>query len=237
MGKATGSSNTTENNNTFIGFQANGAAGITNATAIGAGALVNASNTMVLGTSSVTVKVPGSLSITDFVSANQANLNNLLVNNQAIIGGEAVIGGPIFLESLGAAGSTSLCLNASSQIATCSSSLRYKTRVRPFLSGLEIISRLRPIAFTWKTDDSRDLGLGAEDVAVVEPLLIIRSARGEVEGVKYDRLNVVLINAVKQQQQQIEQLQNQLHQQQSQTEGLKKLVCLDHPTADVCKWR
>src|SRR5207247_1880313 len=102
------------------------------------------------------------------------------------------------------------------------SSLRYKTQVRPFLSGFEIIDRLRPIAFTWKADGVRDLGLAAEEVAGVEPLLITRNGAGEVEGVKYDRLNVVLINAVKQQQQQIEQQQDQLKQQRSQIEGLKK---------------
>jgi len=45
--------------------------------------------------------------------------------------------------------------------------------------------------------------------------------KGEIEDVKYSQLNVVLINAVKQQQQQIE--------------TLKKLVCADHPNADVCK--
>ena len=49
-GYLAGLSNTTENDNTFIGYKSNGAAGITNATAIGANAVVTTSNTMVLGT-------------------------------------------------------------------------------------------------------------------------------------------------------------------------------------------
>ena len=69
----------------------------------------------------------------------------------------------------------------------------------------------------------------------MEPLLVTHNRQGEIEGVKYDQLDVVLINAIKQQQQQIEQQQDRLKQQQSQIEGLKKLVCLDHPNADVCK--
>jgi hypothetical protein len=49
VGYAAGQSNTAENNNTFIGSLANGAAGITNATAIGVNALVTQSNSLVLG--------------------------------------------------------------------------------------------------------------------------------------------------------------------------------------------
>jgi hypothetical protein len=138
------------------------------------------------------------------------------------------IGGIVHINALGAAGATSLCRNASNQISTCSSSLRYKTAVRPFLSGLEIINRLRPIAFTWKQDGTRDLGLGAEDVAQVEPLLIFRNEKGQVEGVKYNQLSAVFINAFKEQQARIEL-------QQTQIESLKKLVCRDHPNAKVCK--
>ena len=67
----------------------------------------------------------------------------------------------------------------------------------------------------------RDIGLGAEEVEKVESLLTFRNDKGEIEGVKYSQLNVVLINAVK--------------QQQVHIEALKKLVCADHPNAEVCK--
>jgi hypothetical protein len=75
---------------------------------------------------------------------------------------------------------------------------------------LDLISRLQPISFSWKADGRRDLGLGAEDVATVEPLLVTHNDNGQIEGVKYDHLNVVLINAIKQQQRQIEALQARL---------------------------
>jgi hypothetical protein len=103
-----------------------------------------------------------------------------------------------------------LCRNAALKIATCSSSsLRYKEQVVPFRTGLDVIRKLRPISFTWKADGTRDVGLGAEDVAQVAPLLVTHNDRGEIEGVKYDHLNVVLINAIKQQQVQIETLRSQ----------------------------
>jgi|RhiMetdeSRZDD1v2_1073273.scaffolds.fasta_scaffold79297_3 hypothetical protein len=64
VGQGAGASNTTGGNNTFIGQNAQGTVGnLSNATAIGAGAQVSASNTMVLGTSSMNVNVPGSLRV------------------------------------------------------------------------------------------------------------------------------------------------------------------------------
>jgi hypothetical protein len=68
IGNGTGQSNTTGTRNTYIGASSSGSNGISNATAIGAGATVSASNTMVLGTSAVTVRIPGSLVVTGTVS-------------------------------------------------------------------------------------------------------------------------------------------------------------------------
>src|SRR5205085_9708954 len=60
--------------------------------------------------------------------------------------------GNLALTTLGTASRTKLCLKALNQIADCSSSLRYKTNIAPFSSGLNLIRRLRPISFDWKTD-------------------------------------------------------------------------------------
>jgi hypothetical protein len=62
----------------------------------------------------------------------------------------------------------------------------------------------------WKHDGLRDLGLAAEEVALVEPMLTFKNKEGEIEGVKYTRVNLVLIDAVKEQQQQIAALQTRL---------------------------
>jgi hypothetical protein len=136
--------------------------------------------------------------------------------------------GLVAVGALGSAGNTALCRNSQSEIAVCSSSLRYKTDVRPFVGGLDIVSRMRPIAFTWKQDGMQDVGLGAEDVERVEPLLTFRNDEGEIEGVKYNQLSAVFVNAIRDQQAQIER-------QQVQIEALKGLVCQSHPDADVCR--
>src|SRR5205085_2053092 len=114
-----------------------------------------------------------------------------------------------------------LCLVPGNRVGTCSSSQRYKANVQPLASGLAVIQRLRPVSFDWKDRAEHDLGFIAEEVAAVEPLLTFRNEKGEIEGVKYPQISVVLVNAVKEQQAQIEQL--------------KKIVCTDHPDAAVCK--
>jgi hypothetical protein len=143
--------------------------------------------------------------------------------------------GYLGVDRLGAAGNTTMCRNSLNQIANCSSSLRYKKDLQPFGDGLSFINQLQPIAFKWKTDNLLDVGFAAEDVAKINPLFVTYNDKGEVEGVKYDRLSVVFVNAFKQQQTQIERQQKQLEEQQLQIENLKKLICLDHPSADVCR--
>jgi hypothetical protein len=66
--------------------------------------------------------------------------------------------------------------------------------------------------------------LNAEDVAEVEPALVTRNEKGEVEDVKEGILTVVLINALKEQQQQIQRQQEQIKQLGQQIDALRQLV-------------
>jgi hypothetical protein len=122
---------------------------------------------------------------------------------------------------LGSSGATAVCRNASNELATCSSSLRYKSNVATFAGGLDIINRLRPISFKWKQDGMPDIGLGAEEVAQVEPLLTFRNAKGEIEGVKYNQLSAVFVNAFKEQQEQIREQQAVAERAQEQIAALE----------------
>jgi hypothetical protein len=136
---------------------------------------------------------------------------------------------------LDSAGATSVCLNTSNALATCSSSIRYKQNIQDFRSGLDLIKRLRPVTFNWKADNQADMGLVAEEVNAVEPLLTTTNKDGQVEGVKYDRVGVVLVNAVNEQQTQIEAQQKEIERLKTELDSLKKLVCAVNQNADVCK--
>lgn len=208
LGYNAGNSSSSGSNNTLIGYNANIGAGsgggfITNSTAIGAGAVVTESNRIVLGTPAEDVVIPGDLSA-DYTTVRLIQLNEL-----------------------GISGSQEICRNSSGIISGCSSSRRYKTNIADFNLGLSLISRLRPVTFNWKSDGTPDLGLVAEEVAEVEPLLVSYKD-GQVEGVKYNRLGVVLLNAMKEQQAEIESLKQQI-------KLLKMLVCSPNANAEICK--
>jgi hypothetical protein len=141
--------------------------------------------------------------------------------------GAVDVGGSLSVSYIGG-GTASVCRNGPT-LAFCSSSLRYKTEVQPFNGGLELVDRLRPISFTWKSNGMADVGLGAEDVAAVEPRLVQYNDQGEVEGVKYEHITVVLINAIKEQQaqitdqkQRIAELAEQKFRQQEQNRKLEE---------------
>jgi hypothetical protein len=164
--------------------------------------------------------------------------------------------GKVSIATPGSAGATHLCRNSTDEISFCSSSIRYKSNINSFGSGLSLIKKLRPVSFNWKSNNSLDFGLVAEEVAEVEPLLITRNDKGDIEGVKYDRVGVVLVNAVQEQQLEIEaqqkenrqqkdliqdqqtqikDLQSQLQQQQTLIEDLRRLTCQSNPKAEICK--
>jgi hypothetical protein len=179
-----------------------------------------------------------------------ASLNNLVTNarltfnghevirvipNADSLGNGSVIVDYLEVQKLNPAGSTSVCLDSGGILAHCSSSLRYKTNIAPFSSGLNLIRQLRPILFDWKKGGMHDVGFGAEDVAKINPLFVSYNNAGQVEGVKYDRLSTVFVNAFIEQQSQIERQQEEIQKQQTAIESLKRLVCADHPNADACK--
>ena len=130
--------------------------------------------------------------------------------------------------------STGVCRNGQI-LALCSSSRRYKENIQPFGSGLDLVQRLQPVTFDWKGRTEHDLGFIAEDVAEIEPLLVTHNPTdGQIEGVKYDRISVALVNAVKEQQEHIEALQEKNAELQSKFDQLLKLVCSAQNNAPLC---
>lgn len=116
-----------------------------------------------------------------------------------------------------------VCMNDFGDVLRCgASSLRLKTNIARFSSGLDIVRRLKPISFDWKDGSGHDIGLAAEDVAKVAPSFTYRESNGGVIGVKYTRLNILLINAVKEQQQQINQMRAENLQLKARLRAVEK---------------
>ena len=224
VGISSGTQNTTGSNNTLVGANASvNTNNLNYATAIGAGATVRGSNIIELGR-------PGTFS-------NQGP-DGVLVNGELTVWGSVVTAKQITFVPVGG-GDTQLCTAAGSNglriAANCSSSIRYKKDVETFTPGLDLVKRLRPVAFTWKSSNQRDLGFVAEEVNAVEPLMTTYNDKGEVEGVKYDRISAALVNAVNEQQDEIKQQKEIIERQQKQIDALMKLVCATNAAADVCR--
>lgn len=238
FGAFAGFNNTTGEQNTFVGLHA----GVNNTTGThnvfvgrfsGYTNLTGTHNTLLGNNADV---VTDALTFATAIGAGtEVDESNTIVLGRATGNDNVRIPGKLTLKTLGAAGSTPLCRNASNQISTCSSSLRYKTNLTPFTAGLQLVQRLRPLSFTWKDGGLEDLGFGAEDVAQLDPRLVIYNAQGQVEGVKYDRLSVLFVNAFKEQHTLLEQQQQQLAAQQRELAALKRLVCASQPQAEVCR--
>ncbi len=95
------------------------------------------------------------------------------------------------------------------------SSERWKTNITPLTASLERVLRLRAVRFDWADNApgdyvGADFGLIAEEVARVVPEVVAFDNDGRAEAVEYARLTALLIEAVKSQQQQIDDLRRHL---------------------------
>lgn len=221
FGRSAGRDNTTGGSNSFFGKNAgvNNTTG-TNNTIIGIDADVGSGNLNF-------ATAIGAGAVVTFSNAIQLGRNGI---DRVLIG------------TLGVAGPTAICLNANNTISSCSSSIRYKKNIQDFSSGLDLVRNLRPVSFNWKADNKSDIGLVAEEVAAIEPLLITYNDKGEVEGVKYDQISLVLINAIKEQQAQIEYQAKEIAVQkeinlrlQKQVNLLTRIICKSNPSDEVCR--
>ena len=107
---------------------------------------------------------------------------------------------------------------------TVVSSRRYEEDTKPMDKSSEALLALKPVTFRLKgeLDPSHRLqwGLIAEEVEKVNPDLVDRNNKGEIESVRYDMVNAMLLNEFLKEHRKIEQLEKQL---EALTAGLQKV--------------
>jgi hypothetical protein len=78
------------------------------------------------------------------------------------------------------------------------SSQRYKEDIKPLDAASHSLYALKPVSFRLKKqfDPTQALGFGliAEEVEKVDPALVYRNGNGQVESVRYDMVNAMLLN-------------------------------------------
>jgi hypothetical protein len=96
----------------------------------------------------------------------------------------------------GNANALPVLIDSAGQLGTMSSSRRFKKEIKPMDKTSESILALKPVTFQYKSDtkDTPQFGLIAEEVAEVNPDLVVRDKNGEIYTVRYDAVNAMLLN-------------------------------------------
>jgi Chaperone of endosialidase len=112
------------------------------------------------------------------------------------------------------------------QLGTVASAARFKKDIRPMDKTSEAIFAVRPVAFEYKSDSkgTPQFGLIAEEVAKVNPNLVVRDKDGQIYSVRYDAVNAMLLNEFLKEHAKVEQLkkdfESKIAEQQKQIETL-----------------
>ena len=86
----------------------------------------------------------------------------------------------------------------------------------------EAILALKPVTFHYKSDQTStpQFGSVAEDVAQVNPALVVRDKEGKPYTVRYDQVNAMLLNEFLKEHRTVNELKATVAQQQKQLEAL-----------------
>jgi hypothetical protein len=93
---------------------------------------------------------------------------------------------------------------------TETSSIRYKENVVSLNNSLDKILSLRGVTYNRKGSTDTEIGVIAEEVADIVPEIINFTKYGKADSVSYGRITALLIEAIKEQQQQINELKSLL---------------------------
>ena len=220
------SNNTQGENNTAVGVNAmqNNTTGDGN-TAIGIAALLNSS-----GNNNIAVGIGAGTSLT-------TGDNNIYIGNGGVANEDntlrvgttqtrTFIAG---INGVDEGNPTAVFINTTTgQLGTTppSSSRRFKKDITPMNQTSQAILGLKPVTFQYKNDTKgrRQFGLIAEEVAEVDPDLVLRDENGAIYTVRYDAVNAMLLNEFLREHHKVEQLEKDLRstiaQQQKRIEML-----------------
>src|SRR5262249_15496264 len=86
----------------------------------------------------------------------------------------------------------------------------------------ETLYRLKPVTFKFDSDwkGTTQHGLIAEEVAEVDPKLVVHDKNGEITSVHYEQINSMLLNEFLKEHKKLEELQKTVAQQQNGMEVL-----------------
>ncbi len=202
VGYGVGSTNLTGSKNTFIGAYAGTGSfsNLTNATAIGYRAEVDQSDSLILG----------GITGVNFGTSVKVGIGTTTPSERLHVVGNILATGTI----------------------TPGSDSRFKTNIAPLPGGiLDKLDQIQGVSYNRKqwekspdqfTEGSREIGLIGQDLERVFPELVIRSGEQEYRAVNYNGFTAVLLEAIKEQQKQMEKQQAEIEKMKKEITELKK---------------
>jgi len=117
-------------------------------------------------------------------------------------------------------------IDSAGQLGTVSSSQRFKEEIKPMDKCSEAILGLKPVTFHYKSDGTNtpQFGLIAEEVARINPNLVVRDDDGEIYTVRYEAVNAMLLNEFLKEHRKVQRQGDILQKQDVTIAELKKQV-------------
>ena len=194
------------NNSTFIGHDTRPSANSnTNEIVIGYNAIGNGSNTTTIGNSSTT-KTFFQYGETYIGTATDNGAYNLQVAGGSYLSGEIK-----YVNRPAAAAVTNVGVDANGVLREATSSQRFKDNITPYQKGLSDAMRLQAKTYTYKGDTTLQAGFIAEDVHEAGLTEYVNyDKEGRPYSLQYGNMVTLLLNAMKEQQAQIEALKKEI---------------------------
>ena len=91
---------------------------------------------------------------------------------------------------------TAVFINPNGNLGTMTSSARFKKDIKPMDNASEVILSLKPVTFHYRSDKTNtpQFGLVAEEVARMNPALVLTRQRRKIYTVRYEQVNAMLLN-------------------------------------------
>jgi hypothetical protein len=128
-------------------------------------------------------------------------------------------------------------IDADGHLGTITSSARYKEAIKAIDKASEAILALKPVTFRYKQDLDPEgipqFGLVAEDVEKVNPALVARDADGKAYTVRYDAVNVMLLNEFLKEHKKVEQLEQTVAKLTATLEKVSAGMQVNKPTPQI----
>src|SRR5207249_257630 len=126
-------------------------------------------------------------------------------------------------------------VNASGQLGTIPSSARFKEDIKPMGKTSEALFSLKPVSFRYKGDSTNlpSFGLIAEEVAKVNPDLILLDKEGKPQTVRYEQVWNMMLNEFLKEHKRVEEQQSKIENQQASIAELKSTVAQQQKGMEV----